>query len=154
MSATALCHVLPSFRNILCSFLDTSAPGLSQQSRAVHLLLLPSTSCLLSLLICMVIPSYIPSWPLWSVPCHHAECLAEASLLHRQAGHLDITCWLNSQHCLLGTGHQKIEDAPWTISCFLSIPLLLALQLSLSQGSPPSLLIYLHLISPLFFIFS
>lgn len=47
MSATALCHVLPSSCNILRSFLDTPAPGLSQQSQAVHLLLLPSTSCLM-----------------------------------------------------------------------------------------------------------
>lgn len=57
-------------------------------------------SCLLSLLICMVIPSYFPSMPPYRV-------LSKSSLLHRQAGHQDITFWINSQHCLLGTGHQR-----------------------------------------------
>lgn len=111
MSATVLCHVLPSFCNILCSFLDTSAPGLSQQSQAVQLLLLPSISCLMPGL-----SSHLHGHPLLfpfqaivvcpMPPCHLTECSAKTSLLHRQAGQQGITCWISPQHCLLGAGHQ------------------------------------------------
>lgn len=93
---------MPSFCNILCSFLDTSAPGLSQQSQAVHLLLLPSTSCLMPAL-CSHLhghPSSFPSTPPYRV-------LSKSSLLHRQAGHQGTTCWINSHHCLLGIGYQR-----------------------------------------------
>lgn len=78
------------------SFAPSCTPLLQvSPSNARGTIFSPSTplhpSCLLSLLLRVVIPSYSPSWPLWSVPGHLAERQAQASHLCFQA------CWLHRQ---------------------------------------------------------